>query len=137
MLYCYAYINTLSTILCYTIGMPTRIPYRDLVEALQPLLIKLPKDSINIHNIDEITFISCLIYAFNISKDLYKLGTSIYYNMCLCICVFIVYVYDKSSIMVVCSVYYIRIVFNMCHIFLYVIRTHTTLILLLFIMHPS
>ena len=61
--------------------MPTRIPYRDLVAALQPLLNKLPKDSINIHNIDEITLISCLIYAFNISKDLYKLGMLMYVSV--------------------------------------------------------
>ena len=67
--------------------MPTRIPYRDLVAALQPLLNKLPKDSINIHNIDEITLISCLIYAFNISKDLYKLGMLMY------VCIVCVYVY--------------------------------------------
>ena len=67
--------------------MPTRIPYRDLVEALQPLLNKLPKESIHVYkDIDEITLISCLIYAFNISKDLYKLGTSIcIYSMRVCI----------------------------------------------------
>jgi hypothetical protein len=53
-------------------GMPTRLPYKDLTDALSPVISRLPESLVK--STEQITLIACILWAFDVKNDLYKLG---------------------------------------------------------------
>lgn len=65
-------LGVLQTCEVLKLGMPTRLPYKELISALGPLIQKLPPNLIK--TTENITLIACILWAFDVKRDLYKLG---------------------------------------------------------------
>jgi len=65
-------LGVLQTCEVLKLGMPTRLPYKELISALDPLIQKLPTNLVK--NTENITLIACILWAFEVKRDLYKLG---------------------------------------------------------------
>lgn len=65
-------LGVLQTCEVLKLGMPTRLPYKELIDALGPLIQKLPPNLVK--NTEDITLIACILWAFDVKRDLYKLG---------------------------------------------------------------
>lgn len=65
-------LGVLQTCEVLKLGMPTRLPYHELMEALKPIISKLPPSLVKAT--EQITLIACILYAFHFTSDLYRLG---------------------------------------------------------------
>ncbi|CAK9250732.1 unnamed protein product [Sphagnum jensenii] len=65
-------LGILQTCEVLKLGMPTRLPYKDLIETLAPIIAKIPSTLVS--STEQITLVACILHAFEVKRELYKLG---------------------------------------------------------------